>query len=284
MGYSKWNCLFDVDKVTTLDKEGVPSKIIANMLKIPYRRYYDLIKKNNIKLVSKGQTIPKNNNFFNTIDSELKAYILGYVLADGCVIIEPKKRNGVIYSYSKRLCFCSSIDDREVLELIQKSIAPTSKLKEFHNAKGALIRKNQLTLRFSSIKIVDDLINLNIKPRKTYDFDFTFDFNKIPKKLIRHFIRGFFDGDGTSSKRNISFIGTSLPFFNQLNDIIKEFIPGISSYFIKQPCKNVMCYNLHFNLGFGYKAKFIDFLYKDANYYLKRKYTKLYTENIVLNN
>ena len=39
-----------------------------------------------------------------------------------------------------------------------------------------------------------DLENFNIIPRKTYDLEFEFPFEKIPNKYLWDFIRGFFDG------------------------------------------------------------------------------------------
>lgn len=41
-----------------------------------------------------------------------------------------------------------------------------------------------------------DLEKFNITPRKTYDFQFKFPFELIPKEYLWDFIRGFIDGDG----------------------------------------------------------------------------------------
>ena len=43
--------------------------------------------------------------------------------------------------------------------------------------------------------MVKDLSEKGITPRKSLTL--SFDFNSIPREMIRHFIRGYWDGDGT---------------------------------------------------------------------------------------
>lgn len=50
---------------------------------------------------------PINDTFFDVIDSELKAYALGFLVADGCIKHE-KRANG---NFSYRVAFNNSIDD-----------------------------------------------------------------------------------------------------------------------------------------------------------------------------
>ena len=296
----KWIDKFDVNKVLNLIKEGVNITDISFVLQIPKRRMYELCDLNNISRETYGHKIHKNNHFFEKIDSEIKAYLLGYVLADGCVLIEPKKRNGKIYSYSKRLCFTVSVDDREVINLLKENIAPTSLIKEFHNNKGAKNRKRSLLLRISSSKIVDDLIKLNIKPKKTYDITFKFDFDKLDKSLHRHFIRGFFDGDGWIGTKNqcVGFVSTSKDFLLQLEQIIKNNIIDCKTKITEAQSKNMKYYKLNFtsfaNSSQGSKKRkeirqnlttsLYNYFYKNSNYYLQRKKIKFNIENIVLTN
>lgn len=62
-----------------------------------------------------------------------------------------------------------------------------------------------------------------ILPKKTFDTEFKFPFETIPKELHRHFIRGFIDGDGCIGKRDLSFRTTSLLFLEQIIDIFSEY-------------------------------------------------------------
>lgn len=281
--FTKWIKNFDIEKILNLEKEGKNIKEISKILQIPNRRLGEMLKEFNIDLNSKKQIVNKNNNFFEKIDTEIKAYLLGYTLADGCVSIESKKKNGEIYSYSKRIAYCVSIDDREVINLLQSNISPTSYIKEFHNPKGAILRKNQLQLRFSSTKLVEDLIKLNIKPNKTYNSEFQFNFDNMDKSLIRHFIRGFFDGDGYCDKGSLQFVSTSYFFLKQIEEYFKLEIPNITFRFNSYKGKTIDYYKISFNTGKGILNDIYNLFYKDSNYYLSRKKNKFNIENTVLN-
>mgnify|MGYP001565501980 CR=1 FL=1 len=272
--FTKWSSRFDKVKILNLIKEGKNFKEISSILEIPTRRFGEMMKSNDMSFETRGYLIPKNNNFFESIDSEIKAYLLGYTLADGCVLIEPKRKKGVIYSYSKRLAFCVSIDDREVINLLKDNISSVSNIREFHCSIGAINRKRQLSLKFASSKIVDDLIKLGINPNKTYESDFQFNFENIDTSLIRHFIRGFFDGDGSYRVGTLSFISTSLPFLKQIEEYFKLEIPSITSRIRSSKGKTIDYHQLHFNTGKGVEKEVYDLLYQNSNYYLQRKKVK----------
>ena len=57
------------------------------------------------------------HDYFNNIDSAMKAYLLGFFIADGYI----EKNSG-------RICFNNSIDDISIIKEIQKQISPNSKL------------------------------------------------------------------------------------------------------------------------------------------------------------
>ena len=98
------------------------------------------------------------------------------------------------------------------------------------------------------------------------------------KSLIRHFIRGYFDGDGCISRRinsktvspDISLLGTP-EFFNTLTTILKEH--GILSKIIQDKKHNKRTKTLRFDIYNG--ILFINYIYNNSNIYLDRKY-KLY--------
>src|SRR5574343_295464 len=99
--FTKWINKFNVNEILNLIERGNNIKEISNIIEIPKRRLSEMFKEYNISKKSMRQIIAKNQDFFETIDSEIKAYLLGYIVADGCISIEDKKRNGIIYSYSK---------------------------------------------------------------------------------------------------------------------------------------------------------------------------------------
>lgn len=62
----------------------------------------------NLKEINMGKKINKNEEYFNVIDSEKKAYLLGYFLADGCVT---NPSNG-----KKCISMCLQEQDKYILE------------------------------------------------------------------------------------------------------------------------------------------------------------------------
>lgn len=118
-----------------------------------------------------------NHNYFKTIDTEEKAYILGFLYADG-------------YNSDKQVVITQLEQDVDILEKINKAL----------NADNQITRKLQSTnnktkcqLCYSSIDMCTDLTNLGCFRNKSLACTFpTF----LDKSLIRHFIRGYFDGDG----------------------------------------------------------------------------------------
>lgn len=217
-----------------------------------------------------------NRNFFKTIDTELKAYILGYIVADGCITIERSRlrNNSVI----KRVQFQPSIDDLQVITLIRDSIAPTNKL-TFVKSKRPN-RKDSVKLRIANKDIVNDLIALyDIIPRKTYHSEFKFP--KMDGVYKKHFIRGYFDGDGSVGEKHFSMVFNSETF---AKEVLKEFIdviPDLKHYLYTENRHTTTYYSLHFSVNKKSRVDLFNFLYKDCNFKLDRKYNKAL--NTVLN-
>lgn len=218
-----------------------------------------------------------NEDYFETIDTEAKAYLLGFIIADGC--IDDNKH--------LRLIFSNSIDDLKVLELAKKEISPKANI-QFSNiqSKDVKFRKPQVKLRINSRKLCECLINkYKIIPRKTKDINFTFDFSLIPRELRRHFIRGFFDGDGCICFHknryktiffNFSFVFTSENFTKQIANLFAskfDIEPKIS----KIQSKNMYYFTLRFNYNRNRVKKIKEIyhqLYDNSNFFLERKKIK----------
>ena len=122
------------------------------------------------------------------------------------------------------------------------------------------------------------LINkYNICQKKTENILFEFPFETIPKKLHRHFIRGFFDGDGWCSKKRFGICSTSKKFLEQIrailiNDVHISF-KKINSYKTKTTTIHSLDINVH-------DSKLIYFwFYNDSQYYLLRKKQKFNMDN-----
>lgn len=139
---------------------------------------------------------------------------------------------------------------------------------------------NQSTLRWTSKHMKNTFQNVyNINPNKTYDSNFLFPFDKIPNNMIRHFIRGFIDGDGSFDKNlnsfRITILSTSFGFMEQIAKHITNITEGIS-YNIKEiQGKTINYHVLTFNMFRTNKPekilKIYNYLYNDSELYLKRK-------------
>lgn len=128
---------------------------------------------------------PVNSNFFK-IWSPQMAYVLGFIGADGNICHSGRAHTLHI-----------ACDDKDIIE----------KIKLAFKYKGPIHKKVRQNGKISySLRICDPIIFRNLeKLGVTERKSLTFTPCKIPIKLVRHFIRGYFDGDGSVCMRNIKY-------------------------------------------------------------------------------
>ena len=219
------------------------------------------------------------DNFFTEIDSEIKAYLLGFIAADGCV---SKKDNTIRIGLQ--------YIDVYVLKLIQEYICPENIIKYTDYKPDQ--RSPKYELYFNSIQIKKDLSRYGIVPNKTFA---SFNLENIPKKFRKDYIRGYFDGDGcfyVAFDENFSKKGYSLNirvcvnFTNSTAEILKSIQDELKEQNIdfileeKISTSNkiyyvLAAYNQEKLLQFG------SYIYDNANFFFMRKYLKYKT--ILLN-
>lgn len=127
-----------------------------------------------------------DENYFNSIDNEEKAYVLGFFYADGCNSINEN-------NYAHEISFTQLEQDIDILEKIKKSMKsehPFYKIIQKSNGKV------KYKLAITSRKLSDSLCKLGGINNKSLTLQFPNESIFIDKSLIRHFIRGYFDGDG----------------------------------------------------------------------------------------
>ena len=204
-----------------------------------------------------------NDSYFDVIDTEKKAYILGFLIADGCIVYETKPSGHI----SKRIRFHNTVDDSEAIKCIRDEICPNRELKPIHCISNKR-KKDQYQLKWVSNYMVEVLENkYGIKQRKTYDSSFSFPMQYLPTELFRHFLRGFFDGDGHVDYNGIQFVFTSENFMNQIISWFKNF--NYKVYKIKG--KTVDYSKVVIFLDSKGKECIRHFLYDSASIYLSRK-------------
>ena len=205
---------------------------------------------------------PIVEDFFDDINTEEKAYILGLLYADG---YNDTNRNSVSLGLKET--------DREILDKITVLIQPTKPLQYINTQNnGFKNSQNQYRLVMESRKISQRLIELGCGKAKTHNLVFPTG-TQVPKYLQRHFIRGYFDGDGSVSgdkQKQLSFVGT-IDFLLHLQQILIEEL-GFSKTKLDQRHKEREdeIRSLRY-CGINQCITFRDWLYKDATICMERK-------------
>lgn len=215
-----------------------------------------------------------NPSFFEEIDSELKAYLLGFFAADGHLELEKENKCSV-------LKVSVHIKDTHILKLFNNALCDGKASINVFKTK-----ENMTNFSVTSCELGNSLIKLGFDNKKTYSFK---QLPSINDKLIRHFIRGIFDGDG-SSMLNRRIANGKLSGFNRIiqiachnKSVLIEIMScaGITNYsFIENEAetKKVNGHDAHFKKSASLIVtnkdsikQFYDYLYTDSNYYFKRK-------------
>lgn len=223
-----------------------------------------------------------NKNYFDIIDTEDKAYWLGFIWCDGYLGIR-NRENRIEYNLNLRL-----IDsDYKHLEKFNKCIDGEYKIKFIKTEKRGNFKEScHCKLFITNIHLGQTLSEkYGLIPHRT---DCTKLLENIPYNLTRHFIRGVLDADGsftkyeTNSKGDLRSTKYTLTFGTtpQLVDFIEDFLikEGIIDNFKRVKSKR------HEDRDYGYISMSIcgyrqvinvlGYLYKNSNIYLDRKYEK----------
>jgi hypothetical protein len=214
-----------------------------------------------------------NKNFFENIDSEEKAYWLGFIYADGYVTTEDR--------WGLELGIIDINHMQNLLDSFDCNINIKTRIKNENESCSFLIKNK---------KMYNDLVEKGVIRNKTELLEFPNE-EILPEIYYSHFIRGFFDGDGcvtytisdyirkdrnnkiyNNIRKSISFVCKSENFILKLKYIMSEF------------------YDINFNLSINKKdnlhtlqvgnsndiIKFYNLIYNNSNKYnrLKRKFDK----------
>lgn len=246
---------------SNLKKLGLSRADMATRFEIPDWKLKKLIAANGWG--TKRPTIGNENAFDDF--SEEACYWAGFLAADGCV--DGKHRVRVMLKY----------DDLNHLEKLKGFLQST------HAISTNTEKYNRCSFELTSPHICEMLdLNYGIIPNKTDKLKFY----KLPNEFMVHFLRGYFDGDGSicesfSNKNSVTatiyatFASGSRHFseglFNYLQDTLK--LGGHLQEF-----EGSTRWQLKFNTN---DAKtLLSFMYEDCSVYLDRKYA-LYQRLVV---
>lgn len=204
-----------------------------------------------------------DHNFFENIDTEHKAYWLGFIYADGYISSNNKNY--------KRVGIALGIKDKEHLKKFVNITNSNYPINHYTN-KSFGVETEYCRLLISSDKMFNDLLNKGVFLNKTLILKFP-NKEQVPKELLHHFLRGYFDGDGSFAKNKkeytIKVCGTK--------EFLEEFLNFIDKPNIKLLRRHKKRNNNNFQFSIGGRLNFIritDILYKDATVFLERKYER----------
>lgn len=234
---------------------------ICKKYKMNNKTLSDRLKELGYEIINHQNKLKFDENMFDSIDTEEKAYWLGFIYADGCI---------------------SSSGNNFELSLCLEDLMHLNKFNTFskHINNNVKIGKvgNYKRCRWSvrNKHLWETLNNYGCTPRKSLTLQFPNSTIFKSKDLIRHFIRGYFDGDGCISYNNkehtimnISLLGTE-DFLTK----VKEFLPVKFNYILgyNNKEKSLITRTLQINGKNG--LEILHYLYNNSTIYLDRKYEK----------
>ena len=248
-----------VEQIVKLNNQGLSKREIAKELNCSKSTVERRLKKANIQLPNRHNSLKFDNTVFDCIDTEEKAYWLGFLYADGNI---GSTTNNVELSLSAH--------DSAHLEKYRSFLnAPNSIAYSKITVQGKQYERCRLTVTNKYFK--QQLIRLGCYPRKTNLLVFNRDIFANPD-LVYPFIRGYVDGDGCISftktgRLNLQII-SSPTFLLGIKEIFPEFGSMVRDK-RRDSCIRVIACSAN-------KAdKVLTKLYKGSTIYLERKYNRL---------
>jgi len=246
---------------TELKNKGITRAAMAEIFEVPDWKLKKLISTNGWG--TKKPTISNENAFDDY--SEESCYWAGFLAADGCVDIKHRVR--IMLNY----------DDINHLEKLRTFLEST------HTISTNTDKYYRCSFEFTSPHICDVLdINYGIVPNKTNKLKFI----RIPNKYMPHFLRGYFDGDGSICESFSNKNSVTASIYATFCSGSKHFSEGLFNYLQDklslgghlQEFEGSTKWQLKFNTN---DAKtLLQYMYDGSSVYLDRKYA-LYHRLIV---
>lgn len=256
----------DIQEIIKLYNEGKSLSFIANKYDTYGGKIKSILIKNGIKIrtraeqnriINQERGLKVNHHYFDNIDSNEKAWLLGFLAADGNI---SKDRN--------RIKIGLNSVDRPILEKIKIMIESERDILDYETNNGFKISE----LSWSSENHKKQLAKYGIIPNKTYKkmklpiFDFS-------KQLS--FILGYFDGKGCFKDNGTTCRLEICSYRPELLEDFARILSFLCSSNNKEVCKDKSRKN-YYTLTYSTKdaKKILDKMYSLNDIFLLRKYYK----------
>jgi len=169
-------------------KDGLTPREIGEKFGVKRHQINYILEKNGVQKNSSDckRKYEINEYYFDNIDTPNKAYILGFLYADGCNHI--KHNNTITLELQQK--------DADILELIKNEIGSSKPLYWFNTIRTDGVERHMVSMVLNSKHMCEMLSKCGCVHKKTFLLEFP-DF--LEERLYSHFIRGYFDRDGCAS-------------------------------------------------------------------------------------
>jgi uncharacterized protein (DUF433 family) len=272
----------DEAKIVEMYQQGMSAPEIAEHFGVVHTLILRYLEKNGVDRRSAEEChriYPIREDFFDVIDTQEKAYFLGLLYADGGNAIED---NYIRIDLARK--------DRDILEKLAPLIyleEPLQHIKDYTREKEYKGQPKTIYgsyLNINSKHICHRLYDLGCENKKSLTLKFPAWL--VDPELQRHFIRGYYDGDGGVYLTNVKTRGATTKMVSTVEfcQTVREIIEEQTGILYGQPyndVENKNVYTIHL-AGNRQVAHYLDWLYESATIYLDRKY-RLYTQLIEKN-
>lgn len=166
-------------KIINLYKENWSASKIAKLFNVDVNTITKRLRDNDIEVKKKYRKYLINEDYFESINTEEKAYWIGFLMADG---------------YNSGIYIRIDIQDEGHLEKLRDEIYVNNDM-PVRNKKNKINNKNIYYLTIQNSKILKDVEKMGIVNKKSMITEYP----NIEEKYDKYFIRGLFDGDGSLS-------------------------------------------------------------------------------------
>lgn len=256
--------------ITSLNKEYHTTKVrdllIENNRQVPESRK---------GIGGRKRQCTLNENYFQELDSKDKAYFLGFIYADG-FITKPSQGQNILGL---------TLAEIEPIDKFKKYIQTNKKVGYYKKTNSYSNKSYEYKLALNSDKLVSDIEKLGVVERKTL----TLTFPNLREDLIPHFIRGYFDGDGSvflhkDSRKEYSYneyLGINICGTKEFLVALTKHLPFLEEgqCIYKEKRRETNCWNLKMISNIR-SLELYHYMYKDCDdLYLSRKREKF--ENFI---